>query len=136
MIGAYGTLKQCCCDLMSNSYPMQILFFTYMQNNVSSMLYKFWKTLNLCSNMLWLPSTLVHLSLNLKFSVAFLFWNSTQSYNMHVTRGKHESWARFQFVAINSYLFPWHSLLSHCCKQHSFCLSVYNLAYCCEPCMP
>lgn len=39
---------------MSNSYPMQIRLFTYMQNNVASMLYKFWKTFNLCSSMLWL----------------------------------------------------------------------------------
>ncbi len=52
---------------------MQILLLAYMQNNVASMLYKFWKTFNLCSSMLWLQYAPVHLSLALKFYL-FLFW--------------------------------------------------------------
>lgn len=46
---------------------MQILLLTDMQNNVASMLYKFCKTFNLCSSMLWLYYAPVHLSLALEF---------------------------------------------------------------------
>lgn len=134
MIGAYST-KNLCCALISNSYLMQILLFTYMQNNVASMLYKFWKTFNLCSSMLWLQHAPVHPSPALKFYL-LLFWSSTQSSNMHLTRGKHASQARFHFVTINSYLFPRHGSLSHYCKHLSFCFAVCYLAYRYQRCMP
>lgn len=73
---------------------MQILLFAYMQNNVASMLYKFWKTFNLCSNMLWLQYAPVHLRVALKCYL-LVFWSSNQSFNMHLTRGKHASQAGF-----------------------------------------
>lgn len=120
-------LKNLCCALMSYSYLMQIPLHTYMQNNVASMLYKFWKTFNLCSTVLWLQYAPLHLSLGLQLYL-FLFWSSKQSSNMHLTRGKHGSWARFHFVTINLYLSLWHGSLSHYCKHLSFCFAVCNLA--------
>lgn len=51
---------------------MQILFFTYMQNNVASMSYKLWKTFNLCSSMLWFQYALVHLQRGFGFLFAFI----------------------------------------------------------------
>lgn len=57
------------------------------------------------------------------------------SSNMHLTRGKHASQARFHFVTINSYLSLWHVSLSHYCKHLTFCFAVYYLAYCYKHCM-
>lgn len=130
-----SVLKNVCCALISNSYLMQICLLAYMQNNVASMLYKFWKTFNLCSSMLWLQYGPVHLSLALKFYL-LLFRSWTQSSNMHLTRGKHASQARLHFVTINSYLSSWHGSLSHYCKHLSFCFAVCSLAYRYQHCKP